>query len=277
MFDAALKIGQADVPGWSRNRRGEECVDDLVTALLFESSDKRRRVLLVNYACHPVIVQAQDRISADYVGVMAAKLERDLAGLEACLFLQGAAGDINPWIDDTRDFGDVEKMGTALAGKVMEMIGTLTAPGLAAEPPLFAFTAETLELPPRPLPAADEAGEPAAGDNRMWLGDELAERLLDKRNSYPAELQVLRLGNAVLAGIPGEPFCRMGKAIRDLAAPLTGIPVGYANGYVGYIVPPESWARGGYEVDPGPWSKVAPESHTLILDTLNGLFRKIGA
>jgi len=276
-FDAALKIGQAEFPGYSRNRRGEDCLDDLVTSLLFEASDRRRRVILVNYACHPVIVQAQDRISADYVGVMAAKLERDLGGLEACLFLQGAAGDINPWIDDTRDFGDVEKMGTALAGKVMEMIGKMSAAGPAAEPALLASAAETLELPSRPMPTAEGAEELAAGDNRMWLGDELAERLLDSRKSYPAELQVLRLGNAVLAGIPGEPFCRMGKAIRDLAAPLTGIPVGYANGYVGYIVPPESWARGGYEVDPGPWSKVAPESHTLILDTLNGLFRKIGA
>ncbi len=168
-------------------------------------------------------------------------------------------------------------MGTALAGKVMELIGTMSEAGLAAEPALLASAAETIELPSRPLPTADEAEALAAGDNRMWLGDELAERLLDSRKSYPAELQALRLGNTVLAGIPGEPFCRMGKAIRDLAAPLTGIPVGYANGYVGYIVPPESWARGGYEVDPGPWSKVAPESHTLILDTLNGLFKKIGA
>jgi hypothetical protein len=69
----------------------------------------------------------------------------------------------------------------------------------------------------------------------------------------------------------------MGKAVRELAAPLIGIPVGYANGYVGYIVPPESWARGGYEVDPGPWSKVAPESHALVLEALRHLIQKIGA
>ena len=274
-FDAALKIGQAEFPGYSRNRRGEDCLDDLVTSLLFEASDRRRRVILVNYACHPVIVQAQDRISADYVGVMAAKLERDLGGLEACLFLQGAAGDINPWIDDTRDFGDVEKMGTALADKIMEIVGTMDSPAHQIEPVRLATMSSALDLPSRPLPASEEAASVAAGDNRMWVGDELAERLLDERQTFPAEIQLLRLGNAVLAGIPGEPFCRMGKAIREMAAPLTGIPVGYANGYVGYIVPPESWARGGYEVDPGPWSKVAPESHSLILETLNDLFQKI--
>ena len=275
-FDAALKIGQAEFPGYSKNRRGEECLDNRVTALLFESPDQTRRILLVNFACHPVIVQAQDRISADYVGVMASKLEMDLSGLEACLFLQGAAGDINPWIDDTRDFADVEKMGTALADKMLQTIAHVRTEGHAPEPVLLGYASETLELPPRPLPSGEEAVALASGDQRMWLGDELAERLLDSRKSYPAELQVMRLGNAVVAGVPGEPFCRMGKAIREVAAPLIGIPVGYANGYVGYIVPPESWARGGYEVDPGPWSKVVPESHELIIEALRHLFRKVG-
>jgi hypothetical protein len=275
-FEATLRIGQAEFPGYSRNRRGEDCLDNIVTALLFESPGGKRRILVVNYACHPVIVQAQNRISADYVGVTASKLEKDLGGLEACLFLQGACGDINPWIDDTRDFADVEKMGAALAGKVAEIIEGTRGKRQAAEPVLLAYASQSLELPSRPLPTPEEAAPLASGDNRMWLGDELAERILDGQNSYPAELQIMRLGNAVLAGIPGEPFCRMGKAIREMAMPLTGVPVGYANGYVGYIVPPESWGGGGYEVEPGPWSKVAPESHALILEALAGLFRKIG-
>ncbi len=274
-FDATLKIGQAEFRGFSRNRRGEDCLDDLVTALLFESPDKSGRIVIVNYACHPVIVQAQNSISADYVGVMASKLEKDLGGLETCLFLQGACGDINPWIDDTRDFADVDRMGTALADKVTEILAGARGENHAAEPVLLAFASQLLELPSRPLPTPEEAASSASGDNRMWLGDELAERILDGQKPYPGELQIMRLGNALLAGIPGEPFCRMGKAIRQLAAPFTGIPVGYANGYIGYIVPPESWARGGYEVDPGPWSKVAPESHALIIEALRRLFQKV--
>ena len=276
-FEATLSIGQAEFAGFSRNRRGEGCLDNLVTALLFESQDKKRRIISVNYACHPVIVQAQDRISSDYVGAMAVRLEKELPGLEACLFLQGACGDINPWIDDTRDFADVEKMGAALADKVKKILAGLSGERRDAEPVFLGYASQFLELPSRPLPASEEAASLVSGDNRMWLGDELSERLLDGRISYPAELQIMRLGNAVLAGIPGEPFCRMGKAIREMAAPLTGIPVGYANGYVGYIVPPESWARGGYEVAPGPWSKVAPESHGLILEALRDLFARIQA
>ncbi|OGD21351.1 MAG: hypothetical protein A2W03_04700 [Candidatus Aminicenantes bacterium RBG_16_63_16] len=274
-FKATLRTGQAEFPGYAKNRRGEDCLDDLVTALLFESADKTRRILIVNYACHPVIVQAQDRISADYVGVLTSRLEKEVPGLEACLFLQGACGDINPWINDTRDFADVDRMGTAFADKVAGILAVLDGPGRAPEPVLFECNSQFLDLPSRPLPILEEAKSLATGDNRIWLGDELAERLREGGSSYPAELQLMRLGNAVLAGISGEPFCRMGKAIREMARPLTGIPVGYANGYVGYIVPPDSWARGGYEVDPGPWSKVAPESHSLILEALGGLFARI--
>jgi neutral ceramidase len=275
MFEAALRIGQADFPGYSKNRRGEDCLDTVATALLFESPDSRRKILVVNYACHPVIVQAQDRISADYVGVMTRKLEGDVAGLEACLFLQGACGDIDPAVGDTRDFADVDRMGTALAGKVTEILSGMRENGHAAEPVLFRHAAEHLELPSRPLPSAEDVNSLVTGENRLWLGDELAERLLEGERPFPAELQVMRLGDALLAGVSGEPFCRTGKAIREMTRPLIGIPVGYANGYVGYIVPPESWPRGGYEVEPGPWSKVAPESHALILEALRRLLRKI--
>jgi hypothetical protein len=51
-----------------------------VTVLVFESPGSGRKVALINYACHPVIVQAQDRVSADYVGVMTSALERRIPG-----------------------------------------------------------------------------------------------------------------------------------------------------------------------------------------------------
>ena len=265
VFAARLKVGQGELAGFSRNRRGDDCLDTSLTVLLFESPGSGRRIALVNYACHPVIVQAQDRISADYVGVMTSVLERRVPGLEACLFLQGACGDINPWVDDTRNFADVNKMGLALANTVGEMVERMAATQDPAEPVILNSASEILALPSRRVPSLDEAKTLETADNRMWLGDELEIRRREGENPFPAEVQVMRLGNAVLAGVSGEPFCRMGKAIREIAAPLIGIPVGYANGYVGYIVPPEAWKKGGYEVDPGPWSKVGPESYNIVL------------
>jgi hypothetical protein len=63
----------------------------------------------------------------------------------------------------------------------------------------------------------------------------------------------------------------MGMEIKRRSKPLRGVPVGYANGYLGYIVPPDSWERGGYEVELGPWSKVGPESYGLVIKTIDQL------
>jgi hypothetical protein len=275
MFEARLKLGRTDLPGYSRNRRGENCLDNTVTVLVFAAPDQTRQIILVNYACHPVIVQAQDQVSADYVGVMTSCLEKSVTGLEACLFLQGACGDVNPWVDDTRAFVDMNRMGTALAEKVKEMLTPISASGCPSEPILLDHASEFLKLPSRPLPSPEAARVLETAENRLWLGGELEIRRREGEKPFAAELQVMRLGSALLFGIPGEPFCRMGKSIREIAAPFTGIPVGYANGYLGYIVPPESWEKGGYEVDPGPWSKVGPESHAILLEAIARLKARI--
>src|SRR6266567_6942341 len=54
--------------------------------------------LLINYACHPVVLGADNlKYSADFVGTMATTVEKAFEGTPLCFFLQGAAGDINPY------------------------------------------------------------------------------------------------------------------------------------------------------------------------------------
>ena len=81
----------------------------------------------------------------------------------------------------------------------------------------------------------------------------------------------MRIGDVVLLGIPGEPFCRMGLTIKAIRDDSLVLPVGYANGYLGYFAPPESWQTGGYEVQCGPWSKVGPDAYDMILNTAREL------
>ena len=88
--------------------------------LLFESMTGGKRIWLVNYACHPVIVQAQPRISADFPGVLQTLVETQYPDT-TCLFLQGACADLNPIMDDSRDFDDVTRFGAALAGECLAL------------------------------------------------------------------------------------------------------------------------------------------------------------
>src|SRR5262249_7597035 len=80
---------------------------------------EKTRAILVNYACHAVVLGPDNRaISADYPGYLARRVERELPGA-LCLFTQGGAGDINPYLDkqplDQNGFGEAETMGNALA------------------------------------------------------------------------------------------------------------------------------------------------------------------
>ena len=293
-FEARLRAGAAVFSGFSKNRRGEPCLDEEVTLLVFESFDRVHKVLLANYACHPVIVQVQELVSADYVGAMQRTVERELEGCDACLFLQGACGDINPLVDDSRDFRDVDAFGAALAGSILDLERILAESG-TAEPVLARAASETIHLPSRALPDARESEKLIHETSRLKnaldstvstegrektaaairRNEEKIARIGEGNGPFAAEIQAVRLGNSIIAAIPGEPFCRMGMEIKRLAKPLRGIPVGYANGYLGYIVPPDSWERGGYEVELGPWSKVGPESYGLAIDSIDRLMKKV--
>ena len=63
-----------------------------------------------------------------------------------------------------------------------------------------------------------------------------------------AEIQVLRIGDTVLAGLPGEPICEVGMATQKQVAAAgfkNVLTIGLANDYVGYIVNEKEYPHGG--------------------------------
>jgi hypothetical protein len=67
-----------------------------------------------------------------------------------------------------------------------------------------------------------------------------------------AEIQVLRIGDVALAGLPGEPICEVGMETQKQVAAVgfkNALTIGLANDYVGYIVNEKEYPHGGYEVD----------------------------
>jgi hypothetical protein len=68
----------------------------------------------------------------------------------------------------------------------------------------------------------------------MSVGEE-ERRLLRQMGAMVAELQALRIGNAQVVAIPGEPFVDIGLRIKESFPGQNTVVVGYANGNVGYI------------------------------------------
>lgn len=307
-----LKIGTGEVRGLARNRRVlgkhgrvysiEErppkdqvadwgIVDPQVGVLLLEADDGSC-IVLTNFACHPVTVQVQPLISADFPGAAMALVERNVPGCMVSLFTQGACGDLNPVRDDSHDFKDVDRYGLMLGGEVLKLVGLLSSPDYPTSPPMVAVNAAVISLPLRDVPPRDSILQILEeADRKLRLAETEEERkrlakerrqaeealILIARSAEPieAEIQVMRLGDAVLVAIPGELFAELGLEIkRRSTAPYTFI-VGYANGWIGYIPTQKAWRQGGYEIELGPWTRVGPLAGALVVEKAVELIRQI--
>ncbi|MCX6046664.1 MAG: neutral/alkaline non-lysosomal ceramidase N-terminal domain-containing protein [Chloroflexi bacterium] len=299
-----LKAGAGAVEGLARNRRiigkdgrivgGPETtwleaettsgpVDTAVGVLYLETLEDQACTVLANFACHPVTVQVQPYVSADFPGAAMTLLEKSLPRCSNSLFLQGACGDINP-IRNTTDFADVERYGLMLGGEVIKVVGQLSAPDYPTTTPTIQVQTETLLLKVRELPALEPAQQAYAeavrqqantltdAERSHWVREQrMAEEklLLIERGAapIPAEVQVFRIGDVALVSLPGEPFAELGLTIKRHSPARHTFVIGYANGWIGYLPTPEAWQQGGYEVGEGPWTRVGPAGGPLLVET----------
>ncbi|HIE51702.1 MAG TPA: hypothetical protein EYP85_08065 [Armatimonadetes bacterium] len=293
-------VGKAEGIGWNRrilgrdgrlyhyyNRPPDDQIvrwgerDPTVGVLLFEGEDGTCSVLS-NFTCHPTTVQVQPLVSADYPGAATALVEQAMPGCTACLFTQGAGGNVNP-VRGTTDFADVARYGLILGGEILQVVGRLRAPEVEPEPARVAVAAASVALPVRDLPplepaqAAYERAQEAVRQARTEeekRGARLAlkrawdELDLIQRGSepLPAEVQVLWLGRAALVAVPGELFVEFGLEIKARSPAPQTLVVGYANDYLGYIVTPETFTEGGYEASLGPWTRVGPAGGGMVVE-----------
>jgi neutral ceramidase len=201
-------------------------VDPTVSVLRITDDQGKVRAVLVDYACHPVVLGPRNRkLSADYPGVMRKAVE-DKNGGALCFFIQGGGADINPLImartgDPEKDFPLVETMGKLLATEVLTTLDRM---------------------------------KPVAGKSEQLSSASSVLTFADRFN--PEE--TLRLGTATLllnseigiVTLPGEPFHKFQTDARAKA----GLPYvfffGYCNAspdpWPSYMPDLESAARGGY-------------------------------
>ena len=77
-------------------------VDPTVGVIRVDRRDGTPLAILVNYACHPVVLGPDSfNYSADYPGEMRRVIEQAMGHDSMAFFLQGAPGDINPFYDKT--------------------------------------------------------------------------------------------------------------------------------------------------------------------------------
>lgn len=126
---ARLMAGTGSVDSISLNRRFEDrAVDTALHVLRVEGEDGALRAALLNYACHPTVLNHENlRYSQDWPGY-ACRAVKALWGDVPVLFANGAAGDVNP-IKIGETFDDARRAGTIVGAEAARILGELAAHG----------------------------------------------------------------------------------------------------------------------------------------------------
>jgi len=300
----SLSVASVRIPGLTYNRRAVLAdgrvsmalepdvpvlergpVDDTLTLLVWQDGRARHVAALIHFACHGVAM-CEQAVASDIPGHLSNRLGK-LLGVP-CLFLQGAAGDVNPTAVATgRDamLAWVDRCAQYLQGASDRLLPLPCTP--------FRTAAAELPLHYQPLPErativrniADlerigrgeidapevqksvrllagimnfkpgERPDPAkAAFAAGALADAARRRLaaLDAGKPLPAcplHISLWQMGQVAFAFVAAELFALTGYRIRSLGKGQALLPVTYASPIVGYVPDRAAMEKGGYEVD----------------------------
>ena len=227
-------------------------VDPELCVLRVDDSEGELVAAVVNYACHPVSGDPMREkfyyISADYPGYTAQVIEQAEGG--NCIFLLGTAGDMNP-VRLNRTHPRMQT-GKALGGAVLRYI-QFTKPCSDVK----------ISAHQRQVSLPIKKGLPP--ERLLSVGKDAETR--------ETEIQVLRIGDVYIVGLPGEVLVEIGLEIKAKAGIENLFVVSIANDAVGYVCPRAAYKEGGYE--PGSGTNLAPGAGEIITERALQLIEQI--
>ncbi len=225
-------------------------VDTTVGVLRIDRGDGSPIAILVNYACHPVIFGSENRrYSADFVGPMVSTVEAAFPRKPLCLFLQGGAGDINPYFAHTpMDQDALERRDWT--GRTLGAEAARVAEGIAPEastPASLDFADDVMAFGWRwdPQMLHDSLLRSRGPAVFLHHGGVLAETPLPSVLRLHVTTVVLNRRIA-LVGMPGEPFVEFQVAWRARCPVRSPFFLGYTGGDYGYFPTILAASQGGY-------------------------------
>jgi hypothetical protein len=180
------------------------------------------------------------RFSADYPGVVAARLRERFGAQTVPIFMPGAFADINPTVK-YRQIGDelanviIQRMNKRQPAKGKTALGALK---------------KEIVVPYRNL-KADETQRIKASqwppDAQNVFHSELARMRKAGETEAKTIIQAWRIGEVGFASLPGELFVQWGLKIKAESPFPWTFPVELGGDYLGYLVTEQAWKAGGYE------------------------------
>lgn len=275
----------AEPSGEQRVRYIEGPIDPEVGVVVLRRDSLDIPALMLHHTCHPVCVFSKPLASADWPGEWSAQM-RAIFGEECVpLVINGACGNVNPADrDDHRAMGRGLAETTELVLPRLEFTDEATLDYRRMELPIplrevsdeeLDWARGVLDADPEPPWDPDRPGHLV----REWIEAASTwsvqlQRQRDPNLSY--EIQVLRIGDLAVVGLPGEPFVELGLAIK-MASPFYPTFIAHCTShYTGYIPTAEGLQRGGHESVTRYWAKLVPEAFDMIREEAVRLLSDMG-
>lgn len=272
---AALRVGKAELPGWTINRTRENGpVDTRLSVWRVDDADGRPLAAAVNFQAHPLVMMDLGAVdlSRDWPGQVTDILEAAIPGLTA-LFLQGACGDVNfgaRWHESAL----CHEPGRAVAAAALQAF----ASARPVEAPCVRAAVRQAVLPTQRWDRADVLRDREEAEYRLRTGDttgwldglarvivnqparlperyggdvgravqavsrfafDWSERALAYLETRPetltTEVQALRVGDAWLTANGSELFTTLALELRRRWPHDDLMIAGYANDSIGYL------------------------------------------
>ncbi|MBI3985512.1 MAG: hypothetical protein HY343_01215 [Lentisphaerae bacterium] len=300
---AELAWTAADAAGVGGNRLAKGGLTDAEAGILAirEASGGAWLAFALIYGMHPTVLHEDSKLaSADFPGYTRLHLQEIFGKSVPVLYHSAPCGNQSPrYFVTGQTFGEAERLGRKLGDSAATRIRELTA--FTSAVPLAGGLGQ-VTLPRRQLPSLEEAQRALAARHADYerlkkdraghgpvrtaecaiFGAEETVALSQAQQSgaidaalagyIPADVQALRIGEACVAGLPGECFVEYALAIKK-RAPRKTFVVSLVNGELqGYIVTPEAAAAGGYEAAN---SLFLPESGALLVNEALAMVEKL--
>ena len=266
--------GEVTMLWQNHDRKCTKPVDQRINVLHIRNADDKPIATLVHYACHPVISGSKNnRVSAEIPGAICADVNRAVGG--ECVFLQGACGEVNPYLagylqEEESRYEAIHREGEKVAREVIDIVRRATP--IEQDDWTIRYQQKTVSFGLR-HPVSDKRMKDLLGG---FFSEEGLERFLETDRRLQADISLLMLGDAIAwAGFPGEFFDDFQVDLRRRSPVANTFFVGYCNGMYSYFPTIEAAAEGGYGASWGLLAE-AGTGEKMVDKAVIGLYEFLG-
>lgn len=243
--------------------------------LAFRGEGDRLQSLIFNHSTHTIGTRSPGRRSPSIYGMAAQEVEASQSGVVT--FLEGASGSTHN-LDLTGD-ECITRIRTALEDGLARAADRPVTTLRALKRPL-SFRVRTFDESAEEAAVTRYCRKYAAGYSEViipvfrQMRSELAPMQGQERQTW---VQVMRIGDVALVGVPAEYFTQLGLDIKNRSPFRHTLIAELANDWIGYLPNLEGHKLGGYQVWTGHHSYAEPGTGERIADLAVSMLKDLAA